>query len=65
MLFTLILTVCLSGDVNCEHTEESIFTNLTATECTDQASAIYQDEQHNQNIVDAVCQIQPKKFKNI
>ena len=47
MLFTLILTVCLSGDVNCEHTEESIFTDLTATECTNQASAIYKDEKHN------------------
>ena len=63
MLFTLILTVCLSGSVDCEDTKDIYYTDLTATECTNQASAIYQDEKHNKDIVDAVCQIQPKKFK--
>ena len=64
MLFTLILTVCLSGSVDCEETKDIYYTDLTTTECTNQASAIYKDEKHNQNIVDAVCQVQPKKFKN-
>ena len=63
MLFTLILTVCLSGSVDCEETKDIYYTDLTSTECTNQASAIYQDEKHNRDIVDAICQVQPKKFK--